>query len=202
MGDRCEVCGRADCRDALPYEDSDLRMLITMMDRDGVASAVAHRWVAAARERDRLRDAQAMVCDVGNAALAELRDECARLRTALAAAEERAATLAEGLAEACDAQQPGRCAVSGVLDRLEALVAERDRTCNIPTLTRNADAIASEVAPLVPLLKEWDDSQDALAIAEEEEGHDEQERAWERVGASERALLAALRTAPAGEAKP
>ena len=59
MGDRCEVCeacGRADCHDALPYEDSDLRMLITMMDRDSVVSAVAHRWVAAEAELTAARE--------------------------------------------------------------------------------------------------------------------------------------------------
>ncbi len=81
------------------------------------------------------------------------------------------------------------------LDLLESLFAERDRTCNIRTLTRNGDAIASEVSVLVPLLREWADSIAAY-----------HERAWgdtrpaARVDAAERALLAALRTAPAGEA--
>jgi hypothetical protein len=56
MSDRCEACGRADCRDALPYEDSDLRMLIALMDRDSVASAVAHRWVAAEAELTAARE--------------------------------------------------------------------------------------------------------------------------------------------------
>jgi hypothetical protein len=75
-------------------------------------------------------------------------------------------------------QQPGRCTVSGVLDRLERLirVAPDGETC--------AEEIADAIAPLVPLLREW-------------------EAAWntpgQRLRSADIALLAALRTAPAGE---
>jgi hypothetical protein len=96
--------------------------------------------------------------------------------------------------------------VSGVLDRLEALVAEFracDAACDAGGMVWNGCQIAREVRTLIPLLNtllvaddQWEDVVGPDSTASLELCSLRAKAADDAV----RALLAALRTAPAGEA--
>lgn len=82
------------------------------------------------------------------------------------------------------------------LDRIQCAIDEFiPQNCD-ETVARHAMSIRADIWKLLPLLREWDDAQDALAIAEENEGRDEQDRCYETLQVAERALLAALRGEP------
>jgi hypothetical protein len=98
--------------------------------------------------------------------------------------------------------------VSGVLDRLEALVAEFracDAACDAGGMVWNGCQIAREVRTLIPLLRAFEATDASFAALPERVPIDELTPLMEATRRRDEArvrLLAALRTAPAGEPQP
>jgi hypothetical protein len=93
--------------------------------------------------------------------------------------------------------------VSGVLDRLEGLVREVREYRSDYDVTAAIDSLSSAMIELLPLLRAFDEAEAAWRKEQRSPNVWPSKAcgdAAERCAAAERALLAALRTAPAGEA--